>query len=211
MNALEMYEPCLDVISNCSEHVRVIAGKVADRTQVPTRFWTSMKSFVSNCDAHSNRQIIVCDDNMRLETQMIMCFGLIKGGLIRAAFICSNVSIDEDYLHLHPRLHITIDTENIIENFNQYAAAPAGFPFLANEQLSSNCENLPWLTPREHEVATLMCGGYSNKHMARALDVSPRTIEVHRARVIEKLQAENSTRAILTYIRLAKPVIPPPP
>jgi two-component system response regulator FixJ len=43
------------------------------------------------------------------------------------------------------------------------------------------------LTPREHEVLDLLVLGQSNKEMARALGISPRTIDVHRARVLEKL------------------------
>ena len=47
------------------------------------------------------------------------------------------------------------------------------------------------LTPREHEVLDLLVTGKSNKEIAKALGNSPRTIDVHRARVFEKLQAAN--------------------
>jgi FixJ family two-component response regulator len=47
------------------------------------------------------------------------------------------------------------------------------------------------LTPREHEVLELLVTGKSNKEIAKALGNSPRTIDVHRARVFEKLQAAN--------------------
>jgi FixJ family two-component response regulator len=45
------------------------------------------------------------------------------------------------------------------------------------------------LTPREREVLELVCAGMSNKEAARQLGVSPKTIEVHRARVMEKMGA----------------------
>lgn len=48
------------------------------------------------------------------------------------------------------------------------------------------------LTPREREVLTLVAGGQSNKEAGRALGISPRTIEVHRARIMEKIGAKNA-------------------
>ena len=49
---------------------------------------------------------------------------------------------------------------------------------------------LTLLTPRETEVMKLMLTGKSSKLIARALGVSHRTIDIHRGRVMEKMQAE---------------------
>jgi two-component system response regulator FixJ len=57
------------------------------------------------------------------------------------------------------------------------------------------------LTPREREVLQLITNGQSNKEAGRELGISPRTIEVHRARVMEKLGAKNTAdlmRIVLT-------------
>ena len=57
------------------------------------------------------------------------------------------------------------------------------------------------LTPREREVLQLISNGQSNKEAGRVLGISPRTIEVHRARVMEKLGARNTAdlmRIVLT-------------
>ena len=57
------------------------------------------------------------------------------------------------------------------------------------------------LTPREREVLQLITNGQSNKEAGRQLGISPRTIEVHRARVMEKLGARNTAdlmRIVLT-------------
>ena len=48
---------------------------------------------------------------------------------------------------------------------------------------------LAQLTPREHEVMEMVTEGRSNKEIATSLGVSAKTIEAHRARVMEKMQA----------------------
>jgi FixJ family two-component response regulator len=47
------------------------------------------------------------------------------------------------------------------------------------------------LTRRERDVLAHIINGASNKEAGRQLQISPRTIEVHRARIMEKLQAKN--------------------
>jgi RNA polymerase sigma factor (sigma-70 family) len=47
------------------------------------------------------------------------------------------------------------------------------------------------LTPRERQVMELVVQGKSNKAIARELEVSQRTAETHRARVMEKMRADS--------------------
>jgi two-component system, LuxR family, response regulator FixJ len=47
------------------------------------------------------------------------------------------------------------------------------------------------LTVREQEVLSLIIRGHSNKDAARKLNISARTVEVHRAHIMEKMKAEN--------------------
>ena len=52
----------------------------------------------------------------------------------------------------------------------------------------SSAPEVPWLTPREKEVATLAACGLSNRQVARRLFISLRTVENHLHRVFSKLQ-----------------------
>ena len=55
------------------------------------------------------------------------------------------------------------------------------------------------LSPRETEVFALVVTGMLNKQIASALGISEKTIKVHRARVMEKMQA----RSVAELVRLA--------
>ena len=52
-------------------------------------------------------------------------------------------------------------------------------------------KRLARLTTREREVLEELIVGNLNKVIAHNLGISPRTVEIHRARVIEKMQARN--------------------
>ena len=52
------------------------------------------------------------------------------------------------------------------------------------------------LTPREREVLDLMARGKPNKVMATELGLSPRTVEIHRAHVMEKMAANSIAQLV---------------
>jgi FixJ family two-component response regulator len=58
---------------------------------------------------------------------------------------------------------------------------------------------LDGLTRREREVAALLATGAHNVDIARRLNISPRTVEIHKARCMEKLQV----RTLADLVRLA--------
>ena len=57
-------------------------------------------------------------------------------------------------------------------------------------------ERLESLTPREREVLTMVTSGKANKVMASDLGVSQRTVEIHRARVMEKMGASSLAQLV---------------
>ena len=65
------------------------------------------------------------------------------------------------------------------------------------------------LTPREREVLEKLVVGRPNKVIAFELDISPRTVEIHRARVMEKMQADNLSH--LVRLVLAAGLLPETP
>lgn len=57
-------------------------------------------------------------------------------------------------------------------------------------------KRLEHLTPREREVLDWLTQGSSNKVIARELEISPRTVEIHRANMMAKLGASHSAEAV---------------
>jgi two-component system response regulator FixJ len=52
------------------------------------------------------------------------------------------------------------------------------------------------LTPREREVLECLVDGLTNKAIADVLSISPRTIEIHRSNMMEKLEADSLSAAL---------------
>ena len=52
------------------------------------------------------------------------------------------------------------------------------------------------LSPRERDVLERLLAGASNKPIARALELSPRTVEMHRARMVAKLGVATTAEAL---------------
>lgn len=68
--------------------------------------------------------------------------------------------------------------------------------------LVSNDEGAGTLTPREREVLRLVAEGLSSAEIARALEVSVKTIETHRSRIMHKLDVTNAAGLVREAIRL---------
>ena len=65
-------------------------------------------------------------------------------------------------------------------------------------------ERFAQLSEREREVLGLIVAGLTNKEIGRALDVSPRTVETHRANLFAKLEAESLAQLIRRYAGLVE-------
>jgi FixJ family two-component response regulator len=68
-----------------------------------------------------------------------------------------------------------------------------------DERRRSVQERFGSLTPREREVMDCVVRGLANKVIAMDLDLSQRTVEIHRARVMEKMNA----RSLADLVRMS--------
>lgn len=90
--------------------------------------------------------------------------------------------------------------ETVLERVKESIAAMKN---RTEEDASYSFQGADLLTRRELEVLKEITDGASNKEAGRTLGISPRTVEVHRARIMEKLGARNA--ADLVRIVLGHP------
>ncbi len=94
-----------------------------------------------------------------------------------------------------------IDAERLVQGVRESLHRDIQVGSMAGGRRPVEVRGFEQLTPREREVLQLITNGQSNKEAGRQLGISPRTIEVHRARVMEKLGARNTAdlmRIVLT-------------
>ena len=56
------------------------------------------------------------------------------------------------------------------------------------------------LSPREREVVSYLSQGLSSKQIARMLNLSPRTVEMHRARLLQKLGVRSTAQLLALLV-----------
>ena len=58
------------------------------------------------------------------------------------------------------------------------------------------------LSPKEHNVLTLIACGFTDKEVALKLNISIRTVQTHIASILLKLKARNRVNAVVVYMHL---------
>jgi FixJ family two-component response regulator len=94
-----------------------------------------------------------------------------------------------------------VDEARLIEAV-QAALAPNALVHAQGNELAELRTRLASLTPREREVMDLIVEGLLNKQVAAALGTSEKTVKVHRARVMAKMQARSMSALVRSADRL---------
>ncbi len=144
-------------------------------------------------------------------------FGYAFDALSGKSLECLYPSSDE-FHHIGERaLHAMRDTgvysdDRIMRKFNGnlfwchvsgraiHQADPFASAVWAFEDISSHRPVTAELTSRERQIAQLLVTGMSNKQIARELHISHRTVEAHRARLLQKFDVALTSELIARLI-----------
>lgn len=131
-------------------------------------------------------------------TQQTMILTVVKALRLYEEFLPSYIAAAK-YAQLAERAKAGADDRELLRSLRQELDASddaAVKPAMASEPADPR---LAALTEREREVLQLVARGLHAKEIARELGISPRTVEVHKARVMDKLGARN----VAELVRLA--------
>src|SRR5699024_5493588 len=79
---------------------------------------------------------------------------------------------------------------------------PFEFMVWSFERIRHHDTRVVKLTPREREIAGYIVNGLTCKETAQILDISHRTVEVHRARLMKKLEAKNTAELVSKIVQV---------
>ena len=91
------------------------------------------------------------------------------------------------------------DEEALLDSIRRAIEKPA-----VDESVRQTLERMAALTPRENEVLDLLVLGRANKVIAYELSISPRTVEIHRARVMDKMGARSLAELVRMVLSAKK-------
>jgi FixJ family two-component response regulator len=137
----------------------------------------------------------------------------LRGAIIPVIFITGHgdipMAVDAMQQGAHDFLQKPFRDEDLIARVRRALAKDAKGRAALEEHKSIRAR-IQSLTPREREVLVLMARGSPNKIMAHELGVSQRTIESHRARVMEKSGA-SSLAELIRMVMDVEPELAPTP
>ena len=194
-------EPLLIHIIDDEESVRISCDFLISSLGLPTQVWSSALMFLQQVDIY--RPAVVVSDLMMpamsgqaLQSRLneydspIALIALTGKGEIADAVNMLKLGA-ADYLEKPINSHRL-----------QEALARAQALTIKRAQLYSIKKLYAQLTEKEKQVANELMQGNLNKNIADHLDISVRTVEVHRSQVMKKMQAQHVSELIQKLVML---------
>ena len=163
-----------------------------------------------------NRVIQACNESLA------SMFGYARGDLVGQSFLVLYPTMDE-FLRTGDRIIPIMNAkgrysdERIMRRASEelFWCHVSGHALVPNQPLGAGIwtfedvsEKRPvtaQLTPREREIAALLVEGKTSKLIARQIDLSPRTVEMHRAKLLRKFAAATSSELVHKLVGLQLP------
>ena len=162
--------------SSCSEDAIVLLDVKSDESPAAT-----VASIKKN---NKNLRCIVMTDRFDLDCALD-CFGQNATGVLLNSISCPPLLGSLRLASLGER----IVPYELVEAVRAHSIAPEFGNDFASEDVN--------LSQRETDVLCCLMAGYSNKIIARRLDVSEATVKVHVKAILRKLKVSNRTQAAL--------------
>ena len=189
----------VDIVADDDELAALLPLLVADGVQ--TRVFSSAETFLETFDRNAPTVLVSSVELPGLNGLELQAYLNEINASTPVIFITRNASVSVAVQALRAGAYDFIedptDCERVLDSVRQALAVVASRP-LPLPSKTVVAQRLGNLTEREREVLSHLLEGKMNKEIADVLSVSRRTIEVHRARIREKMQA----RGIADLLRM---------
>ena len=112
----------------------------------------------------------------------------------------AHIKFEAFHKNQHERQYIEVYA-NLINFKGNPALVGNAVAISRGNSVFSNAENTDELSNREIEILKLVCLGQSTAEIAAAYFISPRTVDTHRARLLDKTGSKNSAELVLYALR----------
>lgn len=188
-----LFDPCVFIVDDDTD-IRLSLSRALETRGFKTQTFASALAFLEAYDAEQSGCLILdygLPEMSGLELQKIL---VERGYSIPTIFITGHGGVPESVEAMKwgavDFLEKPFRQETLITQIN--AALRADEANRASQTLSrQTLQNFARLTDREREVLEFLVSNpaaTSSKDVARHLDISPRTVDHHRARILEKMQ-----------------------
>ena len=184
--------------------VRDSMGMLPESADLPYRCFPSADSFIAEHDG-SQRGCLVLDIRMPGMTGIELQQKLTQAGSsLPIIFITGHgdvpMAVEAMRRGAFDFLRKPVNEENFLERIIWALDQESGHwhQKLDRDQAQQRIESL---TEREHEVFLLVAEGLANKVVASELGISERTVEVHRAQVMKKLDARTLAQLVRIHLQ----------
>ena len=186
------------------EAVRDSMGMLLESADLPYRCFPSADSFIAEHDG-SQRGCLILDIRMPGMTGIELQQKLTQvGSSLPIIFITGHgdvpMAVEAMRRGALDFLRKPVNEENFLERITYALDQESGHwhQKLDRDQAQQRIESL---TEREHEVFLLVAEGLANKVVASELGISERTVEVHRAQVMKKLDARTLAQLVRIHLQ----------
>ncbi len=189
----------VDIVADDDELAALLPLLAADGAK--TRLFSSAETFLETFDRNAPTVLVSSVELPGLNGLELQAYLNEINASTPVIFITRNASVSVAVQALRAGAYDFIedptDCERVLDSVRQALAVVASRP-LPLPSKTVVAQRLGNLTEREREVLSHLLEGKMNKEIADVLSVSRRTIEVHRARIREKMQA----RGIADLLRM---------
>ncbi|HEY4372339.1 MAG TPA: response regulator [Burkholderiales bacterium] len=185
--------------------VRAAIGMLLTASGVPYRAFPGAQAFLDAAPWHEGA-CLVLDVKMPEISGLELLQQLRERGVKLPAIVMTGhgdvpMAVTAMKLGAYDFIEKPFDESHLLELIREAAAVGAATSTREAERAAA-AQRIAALTPREREVFDLVTAGKLNKVIAYDLGLSARTVEIHRARVMEKTAAKSLSELVRLKVAL---------